>query len=92
MKAYTDDEIKKAVLESLHFVAPEVDLSTLKEDTSFREQIDIDSLDFVRFVIRLHGILEIEIPEVDYPQLGSVDSCIQYIKTKRFTKGLVELG
>ena len=82
MKTYTDEEIKNAVLESLHFVAPEIDLNSIKQNVPFREQIDIDSLDFVRFVIHLHQVLNIEILEIDYPKLASVDSCSEYIKAK----------
>nr|BFD63765.1 hypothetical protein BdHM001_24460 [Bdellovibrio sp. HM001] len=44
--------------------------------------MDIDSLDFVRFVIHLHQILNVEIMEIDYPKLTSIQSCCEYIKAK----------
>lgn len=80
MKTYTDQEIKKVILDSLHFVAPEIDLNSIKPNAPFRDQMDIDSIDFVRFIIRLHQTLDIEILETDYPKLTSVKSCSDYIK------------
>lgn len=81
MKIYTEEEIKTAILASLNFVAPEIDLTAIRQDLPFRDQIDIDSLDFVRFLIHLHQTLNIEIPESDYSRLTTIDSCIQYIKS-----------
>ncbi|MGH7165428.1 MAG: acyl carrier protein, partial [Nitrospiraceae bacterium] len=61
------------MLRILGEIAPEADLSTLKPDVNFRDQLDIDSMDFLNFVIALHEALRVEIPEADYPKLASLD-------------------
>jgi len=75
------DEIKEAVLRVLGEIAPEADLSTLKPDVNFRDQLDIDSMDFLNFVIALHETQRVEIPEADYPKLATLNGCIKYLGT-----------
>jgi acyl carrier protein len=75
----TPDDIRAAVLRALGGVAPEADLEHLKSDVSFREQLDIDSMDFLNFVIALHKALRIEISEKDYPKLTTLDACVAYL-------------
>ena len=75
----TPDDIRAAVLRALGRVAPEADLDNLKPDIGFREQLDIDSMDFLNFVIALHKELHIEIPERDYPKLSTLQSCTEYL-------------
>lgn len=62
-------------------IAPEADLKTLKPDVSFREQLDIDSMDFLNFVIALDENLNVSIPESSYSKLLSLDSCVDWIST-----------
>ncbi|HTK87096.1 MAG TPA: phosphopantetheine-binding protein [Nitrospiraceae bacterium] len=69
------------MLNLLGEVAPEADLTTLKPDRSFRDQLDIDSMDFLDFVA-LHKEFHLEVPESDYPQLVSVDGCVGYLERK----------
>lgn len=69
------------MLNLLGEVAPEADLTTLKPDPSFRDQLDIDSMDFLDFVA-LHKEFHLEVPESDYPQLVSVDGCVGYLERK----------
>lgn len=78
----SDAEIQNKVLSCLHKIAPEVDLKTLKKDKSLRDQVDIDSIDFVRLVVLLHETLGIDVPETDYPKLVTLDSYISYFKLK----------
>lgn len=75
----TRDEIRATVLRILGEIAPEADLTQLKSDVSFRDQLDIDSMDFLNFVIALDEELDIQIPESDYPQLLTLDGCIEHI-------------
>jgi len=75
----TQAEIKQAVLRLLGEIAPEADLASLKPDVSFRDQLDIDSIDFLNFVIALHDALGVEIPESDYPRLATLNGCIEYL-------------
>ena len=75
----TKDEIKAAVLGALKGVAPEMDEASLESDKSLRDQIDIDSMDFLNYVIGLHEALKIDIPEADYAKLSTLDSSIAYV-------------
>ena len=75
----TPDDIRAAVLRALGGVAPEADLEHLKPDVSFREQIDIDSMDFLNFMIALHKEFRTEFPEKDYPRIATLDGCVAYL-------------
>jgi acyl carrier protein len=75
----TKDEIKATVLRLLGEIAPEADLMRLKPDVSFRDQLDIDSMDFLNFVIALHETLHVEIPETDYPKVATLEGCVQHL-------------
>lgn len=77
------EEIKRTVLRILGEIAPEADLTALKPDVSFRDQLDIDSVDFLNFVLALHDAWHIEIPESDYPKLSTMNGCIDYFTAHR---------
>ena len=72
-------ELKSQVLSILGGIAPEADLSRIAPDRSLRDQIDIDSMDFLNFIIALHQQLQVAIPEADYPQLATLDGCLRYL-------------
>ena len=78
----TRDEIKNTVLRILGGIAPEADLTLIKPQVSFREQLDIDSMDFLNFAIGLNKELGVEIPEADYPKVASLDGCVEYLMEK----------
>ncbi|HVN10367.1 MAG TPA: phosphopantetheine-binding protein, partial [Patescibacteria group bacterium] len=59
--------------------APEADLSQLKPGQRIREQLDIDSMDALNFVIGLHKELQVEIPEADYGKLATLNDCVEYL-------------
>ncbi len=73
------DEIKATVLRLLGQVAPEADLTRLNPAVSFRDQLDIDSMDFLNFIIAVHEALHVDIPETDYRQVASLDGCVRYL-------------
>lgn len=75
----TRDEIRDVVLRALGEIAPEADLSTLEPDVAFRDQLDVDSMDLLNFVIALHVALHVDIPEADYPKLDTLDACVDYL-------------
>jgi acyl carrier protein len=74
-----DEQIRNIVLDALRQVAPEADAATLDPTADFRDQLDIDSMDFLNFVIGLHEATGIDIPERDYPRLSSLDRCVEYL-------------
>jgi acyl carrier protein len=78
----TVDEIKAAVLGALKSVAPEADPSALSGGADLREALDIDSMDFLRFVTYLHDELHVDIPERDYGRVRTLDACVSYIAAK----------
>jgi acyl carrier protein len=76
----TGAEIREAVLEILSDIAPDEDLSGLKEDVAFREQLELDSMDFLDIVMELRKRYRIQIPEEEYPQLASMQSTVAYLE------------
>jgi acyl carrier protein len=78
----TEQELKRTVLNALASVAPELDEASLKADKSFRDQLDIDSMDFLNYVIALHEALGIDIPESDYARVASIDGAVAYLAAK----------
>lgn len=81
----TPDQIKDTVLRLLGEIAPEADLTGLKPDLSFRDQLDLDSMDFLNFVILLHKTFGVEIPESDYPKYATLKGCVEQLSDKRVT-------
>jgi len=75
----TPDEARSAIGRALARVAPEADLAGLDPRADLRESLDIDSMDFLNFVVGLHGETGIEVPEADYPQLATLEGCIAYV-------------
>jgi acyl carrier protein len=76
----TRDQIKAVVFQTLGSIAPEADLYQIKPDVPLRDQLDIDSMDFLNFVIGLHKELNVEIPEADYPELATLNGCVAYLR------------
>jgi acyl carrier protein len=76
----TNDQIRTVVLRVLGGIAPEADLSRIKPDVPLRDQLDVDSMDFLNFVIGLHKELSVEIPEADYPQLVTLNGLVAYLE------------
>jgi acyl carrier protein len=72
-------EIRAEVLDILESIAPDEDLSGLQDDVSFREQLEMDSMDFLDIVMELRKRHRIQIPEEDYAQLASMASTVQYL-------------
>ena len=73
------EPLLREVLRALSEVAPDADLEALRPDVAFRDQIELDSLDFLNFVLALGKRLRIHVPEVDYPKLSTVDGCLAYL-------------
>ncbi len=82
MTARSRDEIAAVIFDVLGAIAPEADPATILPDKPLREQIDIDSFDFLNVIIRLHEILGIEIPEKDYVELLTLNSAINYLERR----------
>lgn len=78
----TDSELSKIVTSTLFSVAPDLEGSTVQPDELFRDQFEIDSMDFLNFIIALHKRTGVEIPESDYMQLESLSGAVSYLRAK----------
>ena len=75
-------DIRKIVIDIIAEIAPDEDLSNLKDDVRLRDQLELDSMDFLDIVMELRKQHNIEVPESDYPQLESLKSCVDYLLPK----------
>ena len=75
----TRDELVAVIRSILGGIAPEVDLAAVKPDADLRDELDIDSMDFLRFVVALHDRLGVDVPEADYPRIRTLETCLAYV-------------
>lgn len=75
----TNAEIREEVLEILESIAPDEDLSQLDDAVNFREQLELDSMDFLDIVMELRKRHRVQIPEDDYLNLASMSSTVAYL-------------
>ncbi|MCC7345284.1 MAG: acyl carrier protein [Deltaproteobacteria bacterium] len=75
--------LKDEVLNLLQEVAPEVDLGSLDLNLPLRDQVDIDSMDFLNFLGRIYETLGVNVPESDYASLRCLNDLLQYLEKKR---------
>ncbi len=75
----TPPEIREVIIDILADIAPDEDLTQLKDDVAFREQLELDSMDFLDIVMELRKRYRVQIPEEDYPQLASMASTTSYL-------------
>ena len=75
-------EISSVILEIIADIAPDEDLSEIKPDVRLRDQLDLDSMDFLDIVMELRKRYGVEVPEADYPRLATLDSCVEYLTPK----------
>ncbi len=78
----TKDDCKKLVIDIISDIAPDEDLSTIKSEVRLRDQLQLDSMDFLDIVMELRKRHGIEVPEADYGQLASLESCAEYLTPK----------
>ena len=73
------EEIRQVILEILERIAPDEDLSELQDEVPFREQMELDSMDFLDIVMELRKRYRVQIPEDEYIQLGTMSSTVEYL-------------
>ena len=76
----TPAQIRAEVLDILEIIAPDEDLSGLKDDVPFRQQLELDSMDFLDIVMELRKRHRVQIPEEDYGNLASMESTVRYLE------------
>ena len=76
------DELTGIVLEVLGQIAPEADMDELSDDIPLRDQLDIDSMDYLNFLIGLNQRTGVEIAERDYAELTTLRGCVEYLRAR----------
>ncbi len=76
----TKEDIRAAILNIITDIAPDENLSSLKGDVRLRDQIDLDSMDFLDIVMELRKRYNVEVPEADYVKLATLDSSVEYLE------------
>jgi acyl carrier protein len=72
-------QVRETIVRILSRIAPEVEIDTIDDTGDLRDQLDIDSMDFLNLVIGVHKALGVEIPEADYPKLVTLDGFVRYL-------------
>lgn len=75
----TRDDVRAGVVAELISIAPEIDESDLSDTELLRDQVDLDSMDWLNFLVRLHTRFEVDIPESQYASLRTIDDLTGYI-------------
>ena len=78
----TREEIKDVILEIIADIDEEADFAKLDADAPLRDQLDLDSMDFLDIVMELRKRYKMQIPEEEYPQLATLTSCVNYLEPK----------
>lgn len=76
----TPVEIRDVVRDILDEIAPDDDLTQIQDEVDFRDQLELDSMDFLDIVMELRKRYRVQIPEEDYPQLASMGSTVRYLE------------
>lgn len=66
----------------LAHIAPEVRALELDPETALREQVDLDSMDFLNFITAVHHDLGVDVPELDYPQFETLGGAVRYVAAR----------
>lgn len=77
-----DKELRATVIDTLLAIAPEVEPDELRDDKPLRSQVDLDSMDWLNFLIALHEKLAVDIPEADYAKLVSLRDLLAYLAAR----------
>ena len=85
----TKEEIVSAIKDIILTIAPDEDVSGLEMDVRLREQIELDSMDFLDIVMELRKRYSVQVPEEDYMELATLQGCVDYLAPKLADKQLV---
>jgi len=76
----TTEEIRNEILNILEVIAPDEDLTNIDDSVNFRDQLELDSMDFLDIVMELRKRHRIQIPEDDYMELASMNSTVKFLE------------
>ena len=75
----TPEEVVIAIKTIIETIAPDEDVSALDPSERLRDQIDLDSMDFLDIVMELRKLYGVQVPEEDYRSLATLDGCVSYL-------------
>ncbi|NQZ57107.1 MAG: acyl carrier protein [Lentisphaeraceae bacterium] len=78
----TKEEIGQAIIEIIKDIVPDEDCSNIDPKVALRDQLELDSMDFLDIVMELRKLYKVEVPEAEYGELASLDSCMVYLEPK----------
>lgn len=78
----TKEEIRKAIYNIISEIVPDEDLNSMDDNLVIRDQIELDSMDFLDIVLELRKRYKADVPEEDYPKLATINSCVEYLEPK----------
>lgn len=84
-----DEQIKQAIIGIINDINPDEDTSNINAAERLRDQLDLDSMDFLDIVMELRKRYGVHVPDTDYEHLASLDSCVNYLRDKMKDKELV---
>lgn len=73
-------DVRSEVISALTTIAPEVEPDQLRDDVPLREQVDLDSMDWLNFLVGLHRRVHVTVAERDYASLRTVDDIVRYVE------------
>jgi len=82
------EEIILAIQDIIKTIAPDEDVSSLATDVRLRDQIELDSMDFLDIVMELRKLYGVQVPEEDYKELATLAGCVRYLHPKLAHKSL----
>jgi acyl carrier protein len=88
----TREQLRDVILHLLWEIAPEAELGNLSPDEPLCDALQLDAFDFLSFVIGVHETLQVDVPERDYPQLGTLRGCIDYLARARGERAIPTPG
>ncbi len=78
----TEAEVRQIVIDIIEDIAPDEDLDSINDEESLRDQLGLDSMDFLDIVMELRKQHKVEVPEEDYPKLATMQSTVDYLTPK----------
>ena len=78
----TRAEIQSALIDIINNILPEGDCSGIDPAGKLRDQLELDSMDFLDIVMELRKQYKVQIPEADYPQMATMNGCLDYLEPK----------
>jgi acyl carrier protein len=78
----SNEQVRTKVLDIIADIALDDDVTGIKDELALREQLDLDSMDFLDIVMELKKRHKIEVPQEDYPRLATMQSCVEYLAPK----------